>query len=145
MTSPFERVKRVFDLAPFISTVGFVLVDAGDGWVETGLDVRPDHLQQHGYVHAGVVTTMADHTAGGAASTVIAPGQSVLTAELGIHLLRPARGNHLACRGEVVKAGKSLVVAQADVRCDDVHVARLTSTLAVVNREMREGDHERPE
>lgn len=134
MNDSFQRVADVFDLAPFIQLVGYRLVDAGEGWVETTLTLEARHLQQHGFVHAGVVIAMADHTAGGAASTVVGEDQSVLTAELGIQLLRAARGNELRCRGEVVKGGRSLVFTQADVHCDDIHAGRLHATMAVVDR-----------
>lgn len=127
-----DRIAPVFDLAPFIRLLGYRLVDAGEGWVETALTLEGRHLQQHGFAHAGVVTTMADHTAGGAASTVVEPGNSVLTAALSIQLLRPARGMGLTCRGEVVKPGKRLIASQADVHCDGKHVARLQATMAVV-------------
>lgn len=127
-----DRIAPVFDLAPFIRLVGYRLVDAGEGWVETALTLEDRHLQQHGYAHAGVVTTMADHTAGGAASTIIEPGHSVLTAMLSIQLLRPARGEGLSCRGEVVKPGRRIIATQADVHCDGRHVARLEATMAVV-------------
>lgn len=130
-------MEGVFDLAPFIREIGYRLVAAGAGWVETSLPIEPRHLQQHGYVHAGVVTTMADHTAGGAASTMVEPGQSVLTSDLSIQLLRPGKGQELRCRGEVVKAGRNLVFTQADVWADGVHVARLHATMAVVNEELR--------
>ena len=137
MTTPWDRVAPVFERAPFVARLGFELVDVGDGWVETRLDLRDDHLQQHGYAHAGVVTALADHTAGGAASTIVPEGASVLTAELGIHLLRAARGAALSCRGEVVKGGRRLVVTQADVHCDGEHVARFHATMAVVDVEVR--------
>lgn len=130
MTDP--GVSEVFDRAPFIRLLGFRLVGSGPGWVETDLTLEPDHLQQHGYVHAGVITTMADHTSGAAASTVIEEGRSILTAQFAISLLRPARGAALHCRGEVVKTGRSLVVTQSDVHCDGVHVARFQGTMAVV-------------
>lgn len=136
MSQELSRVEAVFSLAPFIREVGYRLADAGPGWVETTLVIEPRHLQQHGYIHAGVVTTMADHTAGGAASTVVQPGQSVLTSDLSIQLLRPGKGEELRCRGEVVKAGRTLVFTQADVWTDAVHVARLHATMAVVNEEL---------
>lgn len=136
MSEDLARVEAVFSLAPFIREVGYRLVDAGSGWVETRLTLEPRHLQQHGYVHAGVVTTMADHTAGGAASTVVQPGQSVLTSDLSIQLLRPGKGAELRCRGEVVKPGRTLVFTQADVWADEIHVARLHATMAVVNEEL---------
>ncbi|HZD23238.1 MAG TPA: PaaI family thioesterase, partial [Acidimicrobiia bacterium] len=94
-----------------------------------------DHLkQQHGFAHAGVVATLADHTAGAAASTALRDGQSVLTAEFDIHLLRPAAGDRLTCRGEIVKSGKTLIVTQADVWSDGQLCARYTGTMAVVDR-----------
>lgn len=70
-TGALARVAPVFDRAPFIRLMGYRLVGAGDGWVETELEVAERHRQQHGYVHAGVVTAMADHTSGAAATTVI--------------------------------------------------------------------------
>ena len=110
-----SQIEKVLSKAPFMVDLGVALVGAGPGWVETELAVVPRLRQQHGYVHAGVVTTLADHTAGAAASTRVVRGQSVLTADFTVHLLRPASGQLLRCRGEVVKAGKRLIVTQADV------------------------------
>lgn len=110
-----SRIEEVLAKAPFIADLGVTLVAVSEGWLETELAIVPRLRQQHGYAHAGVVTTLADHTAGAAASTNVGPGQSVLTADFTIHLLRPASGELLRCRGEVVKAGKRLIVAQADV------------------------------
>jgi uncharacterized protein (TIGR00369 family) len=101
--------------------------------VETELAVFPRLRQQHGYVHAGVVTTLSDHTAGAAASTMVSSGQSVLTADFTVHLLRPASGDLLRCRGEVVKHGKRLIVVQADVWDGDRHSARYLGSMAVVD------------
>jgi uncharacterized protein (TIGR00369 family) len=129
-----ERIAAVFDRAPFIGTLGVTLVDGGEGWVETRLVVVDGLRQQHGFAHAGVVSTLADHTAGAAASTVIGETQSVLTADFTIHLLRPAAGETLDCRGEIVKQGRTLIVAQADVSSDGRLCARYTGTMAVVDR-----------
>lgn len=129
-----QRIAAVFENAPFISDLGMELVDAGEGWAETRLELERRLLQQHGFAHAGVVATLADHTAGAAASTVIPEGESVLTAEYSIHLLRPANGEMLRSRGEVVRAGRTLVVAESSVWAGDVHCARYVSTLTVVDR-----------
>lgn len=134
MSGVFERVAAVFDKAPFIADLGIRLMDAGEGWVEAELELEERLLQQHGFAHAGVVSTLADHTAGAAASTMIEAGQSVLTADYTIHLLRPARGSKLRSRGEVVRVGRTMVVAEADVWAGDSHCARYVSTLAVVDR-----------
>jgi uncharacterized protein (TIGR00369 family) len=83
-----------------------------------------------------VVTTLADHTAGGAASGFVGAGQSVLTADFTIHLLRPASGELLRCRGEVIKSGRRLIVTQADVWDGDSHCARYLGTMAVVDQSL---------
>lgn len=106
----------------------------GDGWVETRLRLRDELRQQHGFAHAGVVATLADHTAGAAASTAVVAGRSVLTADYNIHLLRPGVGAILRARGEVIKAGRTLIVAQADVWADDKLCARYTGSMSVVER-----------
>jgi uncharacterized protein (TIGR00369 family) len=122
--------------APFIADLGVTLVGVGPDWLETEMAIVPRLRQQHGFVHAGVVTTLADHTAGAAASAVVGPGQSVLTADFTIHLLRPASGELLRCRGEVVKSGRRLIVTQADVWDGDSHCARYLGTMAVVDRSL---------
>jgi uncharacterized protein (TIGR00369 family) len=119
--------------APFIAHLGVTLSEVGPDWLETELAIVPRLRQQHGYVHAGVVTTLADHTAGGAASTLVGSNQSVLTADFTVHLLRPASGGVLRCRGEVIKSGKRLIVTQADVWDGDSHCARDLGTLAVLD------------
>lgn len=129
-------VEAVFERAPFIRLLGYRLAATGSGWVETELELEDRHLQQHGYVHAGVIATMADHTSGGAASTILPSGHSVLTAQLSLHLLRAAKGRVLRCRGEVVKPGRTLVVTQADVHCDGTHVGLFHATMAVVEGEI---------
>ncbi|HKZ19362.1 MAG TPA: PaaI family thioesterase [Acidimicrobiia bacterium] len=132
-SEPQSQVEKVLANAPFIADLGITLVGSGPDWLETELHIIPRLRQQHGYVHAGVITTLADHTAGGAASLLIDSGQSVLTADFTVHLLRPASGALLRCRGEVVKAGKRLIVTQADVWDDKVHCGRYLGTMAVVD------------
>lgn len=110
-----DQTRALFDEAPFIVDLGLALVDFGPGWCETAIAVAPRHLQQDGYVHAGVQATMADHSAGAAAGTLIRGNEMVLTAEFKIHLLRPAVGERLRCRATVLKPGKTLIVAESEV------------------------------
>ncbi len=128
-------LRAIFKQAPFIADLGLELKDAGSGWCETDLQIQPKHLQQDGFVHAGVLATMADHTAGAAAGTLALDGDSVLTIEFKINLLRPAKGECLHCRGEVLKAGKNITVAESQVHCvcrdESTLVAKATVTLAI--------------
>lgn len=129
-----QHIEGIFTRAPFMDLLGVRLVDVGDGWVETELPVTEKLRQQHGFAHAGVVAALADHTAGAAATTAMDEGRSVLTADYTIHLLRPGAGDLLRSRGEIVRAGKTLVIAGADVWADGKHCARYTGTMAVVDR-----------
>jgi len=131
-----EEIRRIFQNAPFISELGIDLASAGDGECETMLTIGSRHLQQDGFVHAGVQSTMADHTAGAAAGTLIGSGDIVLTAEFKINLLRPARGGHLLCRARVINPGRKLMVVESEVYCladsTEILVSKLLGTMAVV-------------
>jgi uncharacterized protein (TIGR00369 family) len=129
-----DRIERIFVHAPFVELLGVELVDVGEGWVKTRMILTDQLKQQHGFAHAGVVSTLADHTAGAAATTSVAEGSSVLTADYSIHLLRPAGGDTLEAYGEIVRAGRTLIVAQADVWAHGKQCARYTGTMAVVER-----------
>jgi len=133
-----ENVRRIFETAPFVGSLGLRLSDLGPGWCESDLTVAPKHLQQDGYIHAGVQATVADHTAGGAGGTLVKADETVLTVEFKINLLRPAQGDRLRCRAAVLKAGKTLIVAESEVFAgkngEEKLAAKATVTLAVVQR-----------
>jgi uncharacterized protein (TIGR00369 family) len=136
-TARFARVGAIFDAAGFLHTLGVRLDAVGRGTCKTSLALTPAHLQQHGFAHAGVITTLADHTAGGAARAALPPGRDVLTLERKINILRPGRGERLIARGRTLRAGRTVVVSEADVFAVsaglETHVARLSSTLTVLD------------
>ena len=68
-----KALQQGFRDAPFIAHLGLELEALGPGWCESRLEVQPWHLQQTGVVHAGVLATLADHCAGAAATTLLAP------------------------------------------------------------------------
>ena len=93
--------------------------------------MEPRHLQQDGFVHAGAQATMADHTAGGAAATLIERDHIILTAEFKINLLRPAKGDRLTCRSKVLKLGSRLIIVESEVQCEDQGTSKLVSKTTV--------------
>jgi len=131
-----EEVKRIFESAEFGLDLGLKLETVGSGTCSTVLVLQPRHRQQDGYVHAGVQATVADHTAGAAAATLLGKGQIDLSTGIEIHLLRPAKGERLVCRAKVLKAGRQLTVVESEVFAvtgdEERLVSKATVTLAVV-------------
>jgi len=133
---PVQEVDRIFNSAPFVAKLGIRLVKLDSGACDTALDVEEWHLQQDGFVHAGVQATLADHTAGAAAATLLDPGLIVLTLEFKINLLRPARGHRLGCQARVLKPGSRIIVVESEVFCENHDTRRLvskaTASMAVI-------------
>ena len=98
-----------------MSLIGGELTRVEPGIIEITLPYRTDLTQQHGYVHAGIITTIADSACGYAAYTLMPPGSDVLAVEFKVNLLRPAKGETFVARAEVVKSGRTLTVVRADV------------------------------
>jgi acyl-coenzyme A thioesterase PaaI-like protein len=70
-----REVERIFRDARFVRSLGIELTSCGSGWCETRVVVLPAHQQQHGFVHAGVLMTIADHTYGGGGRIQSSGGQ----------------------------------------------------------------------
>ena len=132
------EIERLFEAAPFIRDLGMELAAIAPGRCETALALTERHLQQDGVVHAGVLATMADHTAGSAGASMVGADEYVLTAEFKINLLRAARGARLHCIGTVLKPGRRLIIAESEVFDGDSRQGRLVAkaivTLAVMTK-----------
>ena len=110
------------------------------GLVEVCLSYRADLTQQNGYIHGGIVATIADTACGYAAYTLMPPNTDVLAVEFKINLLRPAKGEEFVARAEVIKSGKTLTVARADVlsvsqECKELLIATMQETVICLQKE----------
>ena len=110
-----EEIKQSFAKQTIMHLIGAELSRVEPGVVEIAIAYRPDLTQQHGYIHAGIVTTIADTACGYAAYSLMPPESEVLSVEFKVNLLRPAKGEKFLAVAEVLKAGKTLTVARADV------------------------------
>ena len=131
-----KAIERGFRDAPFVAHLGIELEDLGEGWCEASLELKGWHLQQTGVAHAGVISTLADHCAGAAASTQLAEGEHVVSIEFKVNFLRGARAERLRCRADVLKSGRTLVVVESQVYTEAAGrrtlIAKLTATMAVL-------------
>lgn len=107
-----EFGRKVLAEQPFSVLLGAELTLFEEGRAELVLDLRPEHLQQHGFAHGGVVSYLADNALTYAGGSVLG---DVLTLEFKINYLRPATGKRLVARARVTGSGKSQAVCNCDV------------------------------
>jgi uncharacterized protein (TIGR00369 family) len=136
MTPIFERIFASFNQQSFMQTLGAQLTAAQEGEVSIELPFSEALCQQQGFLHAGVVATLADNVCGYAALTKTPAGADVVTAEFKINFVRPAIGERLVAVGTVETAGKRLCVCRGEVSAisqgNRKVVALVQATVAVV-------------
>ena len=112
------RVRDSFDRQAAMRLIGARMTELRPGYCCIELPYRDDLTQQHGYIHAGIVATIVDSAGGYAGFTLFPANSSVLTAEYKLNLLAPALGERLIAVGEVVKSGRTLVIARGEVHAE---------------------------
>jgi len=109
------QVERMLAGQPFMELLGVRLGHVEPGKAELRLPYKRELTQHDGFFHGGVIATLADNVGGAAGYTTLPPGMGGLTVEIKVNLLAPGVGEELIARGEVVRAGKRLVVCRSDV------------------------------
>ena len=110
-----ERVRASFDRQHVMTTLGATLTSVAPGEVVISFPFRQEFTQQHGFLHAGIVTTVVDSACGYAALSMAAPETGVLTIEFKSNFLAPAAGSEFRAVGRVIKAGRTIVVSAGEV------------------------------
>ena len=127
----------------FVTFCGIRLAKITKGYLESKVYIKEHHRTQDNFIHAGLIATMSDHTAGYAAYTLVPENIRILTVEFKINFLRPAYGSALACCSEIINAGKQIIVAQSsvyDIRdTSKKMVSRSTITLMAVEEDKLNG------
>ncbi|MET4079548.1 PaaI family thioesterase [Janibacter sp. UYMM211] len=114
-----RQITASFDRQGLMHTLGARLGSVESGEVHIHLPMSPAVTQQHGMFHGGVTTTVADSAGGYAALTLLDDGSEVLTVELKVNFLAPARGEELEAVGSVIKSGRTLSVCRLEVYARD--------------------------
>ncbi|KPK46354.1 MAG: thioesterase [Nitrospira bacterium SM23_35] len=99
----------------FIKYCGLEALRIKKGFFESQVLIGKNHRTQDDFIHAGLIATMADHTAGYAAFTIVSEDFRILTIEFKINFFKPAYGNALKCRSRVMSKGKHIIVAESKV------------------------------
>jgi uncharacterized protein (TIGR00369 family) len=127
------RMRASFMRQKVMRTLGVTIERVAPGEAEFAMPFAPDFTQQHGFVHAGIVSAVLDSACGYAAFTLMPPDAAVLTVEFKANFLAPAKGESFRFAGKVVKAGRTITVcnAQAFARAgaDEKLIATMTATI----------------
>lgn len=110
-----DRIYDSFAAQALMKTLGAQITEATEGHVVITAPILPTSTQQHGYGHAGLTFSIGDSAAGYAALSLMPDDNEVLTVEMKINLLAPAKGDFLRATGRVIKPGRRLMVVQAEV------------------------------
>lgn len=127
------KVRASFARQTFMETIGARLAKLLPGHCEVEIPFRADLCQQNGYLHGGVITTIAANATGYAAFSLMPPNSSVLGVEYKINLLDPAAGERFIAIGRVLKPGRRLSVVECDVEAEQAGqrklIARMLTTM----------------
>jgi uncharacterized protein (TIGR00369 family) len=130
------RVRASFAQQAMMRTLGATLERVAPGEVDIRLPFRADLTQQHGFLHAGAMTTVVDSACGYAALTLMPVGAAVLTVEFKVNLMAPGKGEGIVARGRVLKAGRTLTTCSGDVFAvtggEERHVLTMLATMMTV-------------
>ena len=131
-----ERVRASFERQQVMATLGIEMVHLEPGEVHLTMLSNPAYTQQHGFMHAGIVTTALDSACGYAAFTLMPPDAAVLTVEFKTNLLAPAKGERFIFRSQVIKPGRTLTICEARAMglegSKEKLIATMTGTLMAV-------------
>jgi uncharacterized protein (TIGR00369 family) len=109
-----SKARESFARQGAMGLIGATLVNLRPGYCEIQVPWRADLSQQHGYFHAGIISTAVDTAGGYAGFTLMPPNTSVLSVEFKLNLLSPGDGELLIATGEVIKSGKTLVITRGE-------------------------------
>ena len=123
------RVRASFARQTAMATLGIEIVNVRAGEVELKMPYAPDYTQQHGFIHAGIITTALDTACGYAAFSVMPDNAAVLTVEFKTNLLAPARGDYFLFRAHVVKPGRTITVCDAQAFAIEDGKEKLVATM----------------
>jgi uncharacterized protein (TIGR00369 family) len=133
-----KRVRASFARQRVMQAIGASLTRVSPGEVEIALPFREEFTQQHGFLHAGVITIIADSACGYAAYSLMPADAAVLTVEYKVNFVSPAIGDRMIARARVTKAGRTVTVCASDVSAVSDGGEKLVATMLATLMTVRE-------
>ena len=131
-----EKVEKSFDRQQAMDTIGITLEKVDPGRVVLNMPYKEAYTQQHGFVHAGILSTALDSACGYAAFSLMPKEAAVLSIEYKVNFLAPAKGEMFIITGQVLKEGKTVTVCQAEAYAVNGKkkklVAQMTGTMMTI-------------
>ena len=132
-----RRCRDSFARQQAMSAIGASVLSVAAGEVELAMPFSEQFTQQHGFIHAGIVTMLCDTACGFAALSLMPADAAVLTTEFKVNLLSPARGERFIAHGRVVRPGKKLMVCLGEVFAEEdgkrKQIALMTASMMVMD------------
>jgi uncharacterized protein (TIGR00369 family) len=136
-----ELINEKLKGQQLMRTLGIKLTKVEENFVEAEAEVNELLSQQDGFVHGGVISTLADIVCGFASFTLVEPDQRVVTADLKIYFLNAGKGKIVGARGYVIKAGKTMMFCESDIYVrtgtEEHLIARGYSIMAVIKPQIK--------
>jgi uncharacterized protein (TIGR00369 family) len=123
------RVRASFARQTVMATLGIEMTGLKAGEVVLRMSYAAAYTQQHGFIHAGIITTALDSACGYAAFSMMPDDAAVLTVEFKTNLIAPARGDYFLFRARVVKPGRTITVCDAQAFAVEGGNERLVATM----------------
>lgn len=124
-----SRIRNSFEKQEAMKTIGAKLVTVMPGEVHIEFSFLESLTQQHGYIHAGIITTVVDSACGYAAYTLMPAESEVLTIEYKVNFMFPANGNRFKGVGRVIKPGRNITVCSGDIISFDGEKEKIVATM----------------
>ncbi len=111
----YERIKQSFEKQGLMKTLNAQLAEVEKGEVKITCEFSEALTQQHGFFHAGVLTSIVDSACGYSALTMMPDDTEVLSVEFKINFMKPAKTDKLIAIGKVVQSGRTLTICEGFV------------------------------
>jgi uncharacterized protein (TIGR00369 family) len=129
-----QLVRQITALTGFTHSAGVEVKSAEPGKVELELARKPELLQFNGYFHGGVISGLADHAAGAAATTALPAGKIAVTGDLHVNFLAPASGTAILAKAHTLQVGNTICVVSVSVETETAKGIQICAVATVVLR-----------